>query len=450
MQATQERKKIPGPKGKPIVGVGLQLKADPLKFLQELHQNYGDIVRADLGSRKAIFLFNPAHIKYLLASNNSNYHKGNNFKYLKEVIGDGLVTIEDEEWRRHRQIIQPVFHVNQLVDYLTQMNEITKDFIRKWSTKGLLNDFNEMSALTATIVTKTILGTDIELDVEALSEAVSFLTLHIQKRIQSLIALPHAIPTPENRKFSKNMHYIDSIVDSIIEQHKHSSKTDIDILSRLLVTKDPESDKPLTDSELRDEIRTFFLAGHETTATSLTWIHYLLAKHTDVRTKMISEIHSVVGTDRDPIYEDLQKLVYMEQIINESLRLYPPIYIFSRSPQKEDIIDGYIIPIGSTLIVSQYVTQRDPSLWVEPNQFKPERFEEEKIKNIHKYAFIPFGGGPRTCIGKNFAMFEMKVALTKIYQKHVFNLKTTEEVKPEPHFTLRPAENILFELEEQP
>ena len=446
MQVAQE-KEIPGPKGKPIIGVGLDFKKDPLAYITSLRE-YGDIVSARLGMINAIFLFNPEYIKYVLATNNSNYHKGRNYKYLKAVLGEGLVTIEDDTWKRHRQIIQPVFHTSQIVDYIKQFNDLTKDYVAKWSKMGEINDVYEMSALTATIVTKTILGSDVEIDPVVISNAVASLTLHLQNQNNSIFPLPHSIPTPNNRRFFKNMDIINTIVDDIVEKHKNEEKKGNDILSRLLVATENDSDQPLSDVELRDEIRTFFLAGHETTATGLTWTLYLLARHKNIMQNMITEIHNVIGKDGDVTFENIKELVYVEQVANESMRLYPPIYIFARTPLEDDIIDGYRIPKGTTVITSQFALHRSPNLWEDPLEFKPERFEEEKIKNMHKYAYVPFGGGPRTCIGKNFALFEMKVILAKIFQKHYVEMKEEEEIKPTPHFTLRPQKDIILLFKE--
>ena len=440
---------IPEKKGKLIVGTGLEFRTNPLEYMKKLHDEYGDIVKTKLGKNKAIFLFNPDYIKYVLATNNSNYHKSSNYKFLNEVLGQGLVSIEDETWRRHRQIIQPVFHTTMLRDYVNQFNEITEQFIHEWSKTEIIHDFKAMSALTATIVTKTILGSDVDFDPKELGESVSFLTLHIQKRIQTLIAMPHAVPTKENRDFKKHMALINTIVNSIIEKHKQSKKQGTDILSRLLLAKNPDTQEVLSDEELRDEIRTFFLAGHETTATSLTWAHYLLNNHPDIRTKVISEIHSVIGTDRDPTYEDLSKMVYLDNTLNEILRFYPPIYIFTRTPLKNDEIDGYEIPVGYNLIMSQFTTQHDPSIWENPEEFNPDRFKDENIKKIHKYAYFPFGGGPRLCIGKPFALLEMKIILSKIYQKYIFELENTDTIYPTPHFTLRPSNDILLKIKKQ-
>ena len=448
MQKTEE-KLIPELKGKPIVGTGLQFRANPLAYMQEIHKNYGDIVKTRLGKNKAIFLFKPDYIKYVLATNNTNYHKSSNYRFLNEVLGEGLVTSEDQTWKRHRQIIQPVFHTNMMMDFVSQFNTITKEFVGKWSKKGTINNFNEMSALTATIVTKTILGSDVDFNIQELGDSVSFLTLHIQKRVQTLVAIPHSIPTKENREFKKHMATVNDIVNRIIAEHKKSSNQGTDILSRLLQASDPETGDRLTDDELRDEIRTFFLAGHETTATSLTWAHYALATHKEIRSKMIEEIQSIIGTDSDPTYDDLSKMEYLDQIINETLRMYPPIYIFTRTPLKTDVIDGYTIPKGSNIIMSQYTTHHDPILWEDPETFNPDRFKSEKIKNLHKYAYFPFGGGPRTCIGKPFAILEMKIILAKIYQNHNFSLQNTDPIYPSTHFTLRPSDDILLELHPQ-
>ncbi len=440
---------IPEYKGKPIVGTGLEFRSDPLNYMKKLHEEFGDIVKTKLGKSKAIFLFKPDYIKYILATNNSNYHKGANYRFLNEVLGEGLVTSEVQTWKRHRQIIQPVFHSNMMKDFVKQFNEISKEFVQKWSNDGIINDFTEMSALTATIVTKTILGSDVDFNVQELGDSVSFLTLHIQKRVQTIFPVPHSIPTKENRGFKKQMGIVDSIVDKIIQEHKTSNKEGTDILSRMLKARDPETNEGLSDSELRDEIRTFFLAGHETTATSLTWAHYVLALNPEIRNKMIKEIHATIGTDRDPTYEDLTKMEYMDQVVNEVLRLYPPIYIFARNALSDDSIDNYRVPKGMNIIMSLFTIHHDPLLWEDPETFNPERFSPEKIKSIHKYAFFPFGGGPRTCIGKPFALLEMKIILSKIYQNHIFELKNSEKVIPTPHFTLRPSQNIDLELIKQ-
>ena len=442
-------KSIPGPKGKPFVGTGLEFRSDPLGFSKKLREEYGQIVKTKLGPYNAIFLFNPEHIKYVLATNHSNYHKGEDYKFLKEVLGEGLVTNEDEVWRRHRKIIQPIFHTDQLIEFIGQFNSLTNQFLDSWLSKGKINDFTEMSALTASIVTKTILGSDIELNINEISNAVSFLTLHIQNRIESLAPMPHFVPTPNNRKYNHEMSIINSVVDTIIQKHKESVFKSSNILSKLLLANAGDSDENLTQLEIRDEIRTFFIAGHETTATSLTWAHYVLAKNTKVRDKMIAEIHSIIGTSKEATYEDLQKLVYVDQVINEVLRLYPPIYTFGRTPLKSDHIDDYELPKGSLIIISQFVTHKDPSLWKDPDKFDPERFESERFKNIHKFAYFPFGGGPRTCIGKHFALLEMKVILVKIYQKYTFKIQSNLEVNPFPHFTLRPKEEIFLTIEPQ-
>lgn len=440
-----ELKTIPGPKGKPIIGTGLEFRSDPLEYPRKLHQEYGEIVKTKLGTYKAIFLFNPDHIKYVLATNHANYHKGEDYKFLKEVLGDGLVTSEDDIWRRHRQIIQPIFHTDQLIEFIPQFNTLTDQFIATWIQKGEINNFNEMSALTASIVTKTILGADIELNVQEISEAVSFLTLHIQDRMESLLPIPYFIPTPENRKYKHEMSIINRIVDDIIQKHKTNKKNSSDILSKLLLV-NTNSSEILTDKEIQDEIRTFFIAGHETTATALTWTHYVLAKYPEVRIKVINEIQAILGKENDPTYEDIKKMTYLDQVINEVMRLYPPIYTFGREPLKNDIIDDYSIPAGSLIIISQYVTHRDPLIWENPDEFNPDRFEEENIKKIHKYAYFPFGGGPRTCIGKHFALLEMKILLIKIYQKCYFELKSSENINPFPHFTLRPEKDIILKI----
>ena len=190
--------------------------------------------------------------------------------------------------------------------------------------------------------------------------------MHLQKLSNSVFPIPHFIPTPDNRRYNKSLNVINTLVGDIIEKAKKSGKQGKDVLSRLLIATDAEFDQPLSDSEIKDEIRTFFLAGHETTAITLTWTLYLLAKHSDIRNKMITEIQNVLGKDDDPTAEDLKNLKYVEQVANEVLRLYPPIYMFGRSPLKEDSIDGYTIPLGTTIATVSYVTHRDPTLWDDP------------------------------------------------------------------------------------
>ena len=303
-----------------------------------------------------------------------------------------------------------------------------------------------MADLTSSIVTKTILGSDVELDPALLSDAMGYLTMHLQKLNNSVFPIPHFVPTPDNRKYAKSLNVINSVVDKILEKAKKSRERGTDVLSRLLLANDAELDNTLTDSEIKDEIRTFFLAGHETTAITLTWALYLLSMHIKVKDKLIEEIHTVIGKDKDPTAEDLKKLTYVEQVANEVLRLYPPIYMFGRSPLEVDTIDGYEIPTNTTVATVPFVTHRDPAYWDDPDEFKPERFEKDPM---HLYAFIPFGGGPRTCIGKNFALMELKIILSKIFQNHYVELKTNEEVKPTAQFTLRPEKEILLFFRKQ-
>lgn len=445
MQAT-EKKEIPGPKGKPIVGVALEFKKDALTYMKNMREKYGGITRAKLGPYDVIFLFEPDYIKYCLATNNSNYHKAKNYKDLKVILKDGLLTNEDETWSTHRKIIQPVFHANKIIDYITQFNEITNEYIAKWSKMGEINDHLEMADLTSSVVTKTILGSEVEFDPTSISDAMAYLTYHLQKLNNSVMPIPHFIPTPDNRKYTKSLNIINSVVDEIIEKAKKTGERGTDVLSRLLIANDAEIDHTLSDSEIKDEIRTFFLAGHETTAITLTWTLYLLSKHKNIMNKMIAEIHSVIGKDKDPSAEDLKKLTYVEQVGNEVLRLYPPIYMFGRSPLEVDTIDGYEIPTGTTVATVPYVTHRDPAYWDDPDEFKPERFEKDPV---HLYAFIPFGGGPRTCIGKNFALMELKIILTKIFQNHYVEMKYDQEVKPTAQFTLRPEKEIILLFKKQ-
>ena len=445
MQVTKT-KEIPGPKGKPIVGVALEFRKDPLNYMEMLRETYGHIVKAKLGPLEGIFLFDPEYVKYCLATNNSNYHKSKTYQGLKEILNEGLLTNEDETWRKHRKIIQPVFNTSQILDYVAQFNDITSKYIAKWSEMGEMNDLNEMVDLTSSIVTKTILGSDMDLEPELISEAISYITLHLQKTSNGVLVVPQFIPTPDNRKYAKSLNIINSVVNELFDKAKNSDKQGKDILSRLMVATDVEFDKPLSDSEIKDEIRTFFMAGHETTAITLTWTLYLLSKHPAVRDKMIEEIHAVLGKDKDPKPEDLKKLVYVEHVINESLRLYPPAYIFARTPIKEDVIDGYRIPLNSTIATVPYILHRDPTLWEDPLNFKPERFEKDPV---HPYAYVPFGGGPRMCIGKNFALIELKIVLSKIFQNHYVEMKTDKEIMPTAQFTLRPGEPIFLLFKRQ-
>lgn len=405
----------PGPKGLPLVGSALDLLRDILgTSLKGMHE-HGDVVRYVAGPPGpmrviAYGLSHPDHAQHVLAGADHYYSKQDaSYNELRTLVGNGLLTSEGEVWKRQKRLVQPLFTHRRVVGYAGMMAQEGADLVERWKElrkkDGTVDLHSEMTRYSLRVVCRALFGTDVEEIIPVLKDNVPYLSRRAFNRSISPISIPTTWPTPGNRHADKAVSDIYAIVDKLIAQRRESPSGEEDLLSLLLEAQDPEGGNPLSDEEVRDQALIFLLAGHETTATALTFTLHLLGLHPDIQTKVQAEADEVLG-DRMPTVEDSRALAYTTMAIKEAMRLYPSAYAIPRLVEKDDVIGGYLVPRGSVAVVSPYVTHRHPSFWEDPERYDPERFTPEKEKARHRYAYFPFGGGPRACIGQYFSMLE--------------------------------------------
>ncbi|MBD2726588.1 cytochrome P450 [Nostoc sp. FACHB-892] len=448
----REPKTPPGPHGYPIIGNLPQMLRNPLQFLSNAVRQYGDVVHLGaMGSQQLYLVAHPDHLKYILQENSRNYIKGQNFQAIKLVIGDGLAVKEGESWRRERHLMQPTFHRQKVSTLVNLMTKNIAQMLENWRNIGLdkpLDIFAEMMQLAQTILLESLLSIDSNDEIDPLNQAWDTAYEYLSSQLWAVIKLPLWVPTPKNRRFQQSMQTLNAAIYRIIRERREGSKSPHDLLSMLMDAYDQESGQGMSDKQLRDEIMTIFTGGFETSAAVLAWTWYLLSQNPSVEYQLQEEISRVLD-GRTPTLEDLPSLKYTRMIIEESMRLYPGAWVFTRTNLESDQIGDYHIPARSLIMVSPYVTQRLPTFWENPEEFNPERFTREQVAQRPRYAYFPFGGGPRQCIGEIFAMTEMQLVVAMIAQKYRLHSVPGHPVEEEPMFTLRPRHGILMTLESQ-
>ena len=440
----------PGPHTAFFSGHLRDLQRDQLRFYANLRKKYGDIVRFRvLGSVFLNMFFHPNDIDYVLRRNHQNFQKGAALEIFKSLLGEGLLTSEGSFWLRQRRLAQPAFHRQRIAALAPIMTGATVAMLERWQAFEQIGQSFDVSVettnLTFQIVAKALFSINIEGEVDAVGRAFTVALEQINYRLNHL-ALPDQFPTRRNRRYLQARRVLDSLVYDIIQQRRRTAEDRGDLLSMFLLARDEETGEQMSDKQLRDEVMTMILAGHETTANTLTWICYLLAQHRDVEQKLHAELASALG-GREPTLADLARLPYTRMIIDEALRLYPPAPGMSRKAVADDEIGGYTIPAGSEIAVSQYVTHRHPDFWDRPETFDPERFLPERSARRPHFAYFPFGGGPRLCIGNAFALMEAHLILATIAQRYQLRLVPGHPVVPEPLVTLRPRFGLMMTLQ---
>lgn len=441
----------PGPPGTPVFGNALRLRGDRPNVFLAMRNQYGDVVRFKAGSRVIHLVSHPDLAKYVFQDNNRNYLKGRGLEKIKPLLGEGLLTSEGEFWRRQRRLMQPAFHRQKINAFLPVMVESTQGMFERWRTlqgsgTTSLDVAGEMMRLTLEVVSRTLFSTGLSSqEMDAVAEAMPFVLREANRRITSILDVREKLPLPANRRFQHGIEALDAIVYRIIESRRHSGEEKLDLLGMLMAAQDEDSGEQMSDHQLRDEVMTIFLAGHETTANNLAWTLYLLSLHPQVREALQQEVDQVLG-DAAPALEYVPRLVYTRQVIDEALRLYPPAWAVARQAIEGDQIGGYLIPAGSDVLISPYVIHRHPDFWVNPEGFDPGRFEPQAVQARPHYAYIPFGGGPRQCIGNNFALLEGTLILAMLTRQFELDLIPGYPVEPEPTITLRPSHGIHMTL----
>ena len=442
----------PGPggahRGRQLLGF-LAFRRDPLKFLTRLAREHGDIVHFRLGPQHVFTLNHPDLVRDALVTHQDYFHKGRALQRAKRLLGEGLLTSEGEHHRRQRRLAQPAFHRKRVESYGAVMADYAARHAARWHDRAEVDIAHEMMRLTLAIVGKTLFNADVEGEADEVGQAMS----EIMEMFQ-LLLLPYSeylerLPLPHNRRFLRARAKLDSIIYRIIEERRRTGADAGDLLSMLLLATDEEGDRTgMTDGQLRDELLTLFLAGHETTANALAWTWHLLAQHPEVETKLHAELDAVLdGGRRLPAVEDLPALRYTGMVLSESMRLYPPAWTVGRLVVKDYPVRGYRIPAGSLVLVSQYVIQRDPRFWPDPLRFDPERWTPEAKESRPQYAYFPFGAGARRCIGEGFAWMEGTLLIATIARHWRMRLAAGHEVVEHPRITLRPKHGVRVTLE---
>lgn len=437
------------PPAHPILKNGIAFSADPMNFIAKNNQELGDIYRISFGISDLLFLSHPDDVQHILQKNHKNYTKSKGYKVLGRSIGYGLLTSEGEYWKRNRRIAQPAFYKDSLNKLAQTMQETTLELIAEWKVKSETGEpfilLDEMMSLTCDIVSKCLFSSDIKSDTKVIQSSVSVLIDSAMPLMTNPLKVPVWIPTKFNRRLNKALNKIDEIIFRIIkERRKEKEAKRFDLLDMLMHTYDEESGARMTDQQLRDEAIILFLAGHETSANALSFAFHELESHPEEREALMKESSSAMK-DGQLDLSKLRQLTYTKQIIDETLRMYPPAWVIGRKSKETDELNGKTIDKGQNLLFSPYFLHRDPRFWEEPNSFKPSRFTKEKVVQQHNYQFVPFGGGPRLCVGNNFAYMEIQIVLSLIYQH--FNIELLEKnLELKPALTLRPKKGVPIKV----
>lgn len=431
----------PGPPGSPLVGNLRDMRVDAARGWVRARERYGEVVHYQIAGRQIYLLCHPDDVRYVLVDNARNYTKGRGLAKAKPLLGEGLLTSEGEFWLRQRRLAQPAFHRQRIAGLGTIMTDETQKLLHRWdaiSRYGSAFDVAEdMMQLTLSIVSRAMFNTALTADdIATVSEAFPPLLRWARERVTAVFDFTEHLPTPQNRQRVRYGRQLDGIAYRIIRERRSAGAQHYDLLSMLMEARDEETGTGMTDRQIRDEIMTIFIAGHETTALLLSWTWAMLSRHPDVRQHVEAEIDEVLG-GRVPTAADVQRLPYLGRVINEVLRLHPPVWAVLRSPIADDRVSHYTLRAGSTVIVSPYVTHRHPSFWPNPEGFDPDRFQPEASRSRHCYAFFPFGGGQRLCIGNNFAQMEATLITAMVCQRYQVNLVSGHPIEPELGFTMR-------------
>ncbi|MGA8222349.1 MAG: cytochrome P450 [Candidatus Acidiferrales bacterium] len=438
----------PGPRGLPIVGVSFELLRNFLGLLRHVAREYGDIVRIPVLKGDRILLNHPDLIEQLLVIQQTKFFKSTVSKEATErLLGQGLLISEGDFWRRQRRLAQPAFHRARISEYAATMVEIAQAHTHEWRSGDVRDMTHEMTSTTLDIAVRTLFGTTLPGEAEQVGRAMTFLMRYSLGRARSPVAIPATWPTAKNRRANREYEFLDSLVYRIISerQTQGNSVHHTDLLALLMSAMD-EDGTQMTPRQLRDETMTLFLAGHETTALTLSWTWYLLSENPAAESRLHEELSGVLG-GRPPEAADLERLPYLQAVVNEVLRLYPPAYILARTSVAPCSIGGYDFPVGSTFLVSQYVMHRDSRFYDDPDAFRPERWLDGLAARLPAGAYFPFGDGPRRCIGQGFALLESALVIATIAQKFRFRLVPGHPVIPEPLVTLRPRQGIRMTLQ---
>ncbi len=440
-QPTTSSTKAPGPKGTLLFGNLADFRRDTIGFLTHAARQYGDVVRFRFGPMIVHLINHPDHIERILHAPARQYDKQtHSVSKIRATCGESLLTTDGDAWLRHRRLMQPAFQPLQLKRFLPVITDATSQMLDRWNLVAAsgepLDVVSEMMRLVMTIAARTLFGVDVSGDAEVIERSLAIILNDTWRRLEAPIDLTAISGRFHRKSFRQALSEIHRVVSRIITARQTVAAPSDDLLSTLVRAGDTEGDRQFTHRELRDETVTLLLAGHETTANALAWAFYLLSQSPEVESQLHDDTSRVLGGDAlQP--EHVDQLIYADALFAETIRLYPSIWVMERRAVQEDVIGGYRIPAGSTVLISPYILHRDPRFWSDPDAFDPTRFTERDDETRPRSAYIPFGAGPHQCIGRHMAELISRVILSMVSQRFRLRLVEGQNIVPQPGITLR-------------
>src|SRR5712692_10137090 len=447
-QQTKKTMLPPGPRRLPYIGNLLSLRQNPLGFLQQLQRTYGNMATIYMGKNPAVLLFRPEHVRYILVEHPRDFSNRTMSRENSDggFANEGLLTIDGEKHRQQRRAVQPAFHKKRIEGYAAIMEQYTQELLKTWQVGDTVDMSREMQALTLRIVSKCLFSIDLSSQLGPLSDAFDGVIGSSTSMAEDLLKLRIDNPITGYGKRMAATRQLDMLIYTLIAQRRDDDRDYNDVLSMLMSAQSGEEpETKLTEKQIHDHILTFLAAGHETTAITLVWTFYLLSQYPQVRIKLQDEVRSLLA-GREPTPDDLANLPYMDWVLSESMRLYPPAWLQMRFVAKETELDDVRLPAGTLVILSQWVIHRLPTIWRDAEVFKPERWDPVNEQQIPPGAYFPFGGGPRTCIGMPLAQLEARLILANILQRYTPQPVPGYTPGFQPVITLRPKQHLRVTL----
>ena len=440
----------PGPRGWPVVGNLPSIRSEGfLGYLGRLWREHGDVFRFAMGNRQAVAVVHPDAVKHVLATRVDNYIKGETYNGVRRVIGNGVLALEGEAWRSRRALVQPAFHRQALPKLAAAMVRSGDAFfggLQREHPSGWfeVDAHHEMVKLTLDVVVRALFGEDLVATANVPADALGASLELVSQRANGVV-LPRWIPTPANRRFHDTMGEVEAAIFRVIEAGRQRDGSDGTLLSMLLSSRDADTGEPLSDRDVRDEIFTMFVAGHETTALTLTWLFVLLDGQPEVLAKMRAEVDTTLN-GRDPTFDHVPKLTYLRQVIDETLRLAGPVAMTARNTVNDDVIAGFRVEAGTVVMPFFWATHRHPDFWSNPMAFDPDHFAPEAIKGRNLWSYVPFSAGQRKCIGDTFSLVETTLLLAMFLNRFDVEVPKQIDVKPVAMVTVRPSKPVQLRL----
>lgn len=436
----------PGPSALSAITHFRRVRRDPRTYFAWLRDTYGDVAMARIGPRRICVLGDPELVREVLVNHQRTVTKTRALRRAALLLGDGLLTSEGEEWRMRRRLVQPAFHRERIAEYATAMVSLAEQRRDAWRDGDAIDAHAEMMSLTLAIAGETLFGARVEHEATEIAQALETAMSMFRRMTMPLSELLDRLPLPANRRFAAARARLDATVHRMIAERRANPRDTGDVLSTLLLAQDEGDGTGMSDGQVRDEVLTLFLAGHETTANALAWTWYLLARNPDAERALHEEVDAVLS-DGAPTATDLERLPYTRAVLAESMRLYPPAWVVGRETHAPITLAGYDIPVGTMVFMSQWLIHRDARWFPEPLAFRPERWTPELESSLPRMAYFPFGGGPRKCIGESFAWMEGVLVLATLARRWRVRVPSGVEIQPRALITLRPVGGVPAILE---